>query len=151
AEQQAYVDARVVRDALVLPGTNDPTIALDAVELPSGSQAVLFFRGRWYGSGVATGRELLPGALISVVDRGTPARQRIDVRGRRYIAIGVPIPAAHAAYYELVPFVEIDRTLAVIRNSLMGAAAGTTLAALFVGLYATRRVLRPLSDASKAA
>jgi two-component system sensor histidine kinase MtrB len=151
AEQQAYVDARVVRDVLVLPGTNDPTIALDAVELPSGSQAVLSFADRWYGSGVATGRELLPAALIADVSKGSPARQRIDVRGRRYIAIGVPLPAARAEYYELVPFVEIDRTLAVIRNSLMAAAALTTIAALLVGLYATRRMLRPLSEASTAA
>ncbi|MCU1426542.1 MAG: Two-component sensor histidine kinase [Actinomycetia bacterium] len=151
AEQQAYVDARVVRDALSLPGTSDATASLGALELPSGSLAVLSFHGRWYGSGVATGRELLPAQLIDDVVRGQPARQRIEVRGTRYIAMGVPIPAVKAAYFELVPFVELDRTLVVIRNSLLGAAAVTTLGAIIVGLWATRRVLRPLSDASTAA
>jgi signal transduction histidine kinase len=151
AEQQAFLDARIVRDALVQPGANDAIAALDTLELATRSQAVLWFQGRWYGSGVATGRELLPAALIKTVNGGDPARQRIQLRGTRYIAIGVPIPAIKAAYYELVPFVELDRTLAVIRNSLLGAAVIATLAAMLVGLSTTRRVLRPVSDASAAA
>jgi two-component system, OmpR family, sensor histidine kinase MtrB len=63
----------------------------------------------------------------------------------------VPIPAIEGAYYELVPFVELDRTLGVIRNSLLGAAIVATLAGAVVGLWASRRVLRPVSDASQAA
>jgi signal transduction histidine kinase len=151
AEQQVFLDARIVRDALVQPGASDAIAALEALELPSRSQGVLWFRGRWYGSGVATGREVLPGELIDTVNGGDPARQRVELRGARYLATGVPIPAIDAAYYELVPFVELDRTLAVIRNSLLGAAAVATLAATLVGLWATRRVLRPVSDASAAA
>jgi two-component system, OmpR family, sensor histidine kinase MtrB len=151
AEQQVYLDARIVRDALVQPGTNDAITALEALELPSGSQALLSFHDRWYGSGVATGQELLPATLISAVDDGGPARQRIDLRGSAYIAMGVPIPAIGAAYYELVRVDELDRTLGVIRNSLLGAAVVATLAATLLGLWATRRVLRPVSDASAAA
>jgi signal transduction histidine kinase len=149
--QQVYLDARVVRDALVQPGAIDATAALDALEFPGTGQAVVSFRGRWYGSGVATGRELLPEALIDVVSAGAPARQRIERRGTRYIAMGVPIPAIDGAYYELVPFVELDRTLGIIRNSLLGAAAVATIAGALVGLWASRRVLRPVSDASEAA
>jgi signal transduction histidine kinase len=151
AEQQAFIDARVVRDALAAPGASDATSALEALELPSGSRALLSFRGRWYGSGVATGQEVLPAELIDVVRTGDAARQRIEVNGGRYIAMGVPIPAIDAEYFELSPFVELERTLAVIRNSLLGAAAVTTLAAALVGLWTTRRVLRPVSDASSAA
>jgi signal transduction histidine kinase len=151
AEQQTYLDARIVRDALVQPGTDDANAALEAIELPSQSQAVLWFRGRWYGSGVATGRELLPNALISLVNRGDAGRQRIVRGGTRYIAMGVPIPAIDGAYYELIPFVELDRTLAVIRNSLLGAALVSTLAATVLGLWVTRRVLQPVTDASTAA
>jgi signal transduction histidine kinase len=149
AEQQVYLDARIVRDALVAPGSTDATNALEAV--PSGSRAVLLFQQRWYGSGVATGTELLPAKLIDVVTRGTPARQQIELDGSRYIAVGVPIPAIDGDYFELVPFVELDRTLAVIRNSLLLAAAFTTISAALVGLWAARRALRPLSDASNAA
>jgi two-component system, OmpR family, sensor histidine kinase MtrB len=152
AEQQAFLDARIVRDALVPAGTNDAIAALEALELPTDSQAVLWFGGRWYGSGIATGRELLPTKLISTVnDDGDPARQRIELRGTRYVAVGVPIPAIEGSYYELVPLVELDRTLAIIRNSLLGAAVATTIAATVLGLWATRRVLRPVSDASDAA
>jgi signal transduction histidine kinase len=149
AEQQVYLDARIVRDSLVTPGSSDATAALEAV--PSGSRAVLLFQQRWYGSGVATGTEILPAKLIDVVTHGTPARQRIELGGTRYIAVGVPIPSIDGDYFELVPFVELDRTLAVIRNSLLLAAAFTTISAALVGLWATRRVLRPLSDASNAA
>jgi two-component system, OmpR family, sensor histidine kinase MtrB len=151
AEQQVYLDARIVRDAMVQPGTDDAVAALEALELPSGSQALLSFHDRWYGSGVATGQELLPARLISTVSGGDPARQRIELRGSRYIAMGVPIPAIGASYYELVPFVELDRTLTIIRNSLLGAALVATIAAMLVGLWATRRVLRPVADASAAA
>jgi signal transduction histidine kinase len=152
AEQQVFLDARIVRDALAPAGTNDAIAALEALELPSDSQAVLWYGGRWYGSGIATGRDQLPLGLISTVnDDGEPARQRIELRNTRYIAVGVPIPAIDGSYYELVPLVELDRTLAVIRNSLLGAAVVTTIAAAVLGLWVTRRVLRPLSDVSDAA
>jgi signal transduction histidine kinase len=151
AAQQAYLDARIVRDSLVLPGTNDATSALGALELSNGAQAVLSFHDRWYASGVATGQETLPGPLIKVVASGEPARQSIDVRGTHYLAMGVPIPAIDAAYFELVPFDELERTLAVLRNSLIGAAAVTTLLAAVVGWFVSRRVLRPFAEASAAA
>jgi hypothetical protein len=97
ADQQAFLDARIVRDSLVQPGAGEAITALEALELPSRSQAVLWFRGRWYGSGVGTGRELLPVTLINLVNGGQPGRQRIERRGTRYIAIGVPIPAVDAS------------------------------------------------------
>jgi signal transduction histidine kinase len=151
AEQQAFIDARIVRDALVAPGTNDATSALEALELPGGARALLSFKERWYGSGVATGQEVLPLELIDTVREGTAARQRIEVAGTRYIAIGVPLRAIDASYFELSPYIELQRTLSIIRNSLIGAAVVSTIAAMLVGLWATRRTLRPVSDASTAA
>jgi signal transduction histidine kinase len=149
--QQVYLDARLVRDTLVQPGTDDAVAALEQVPLPNEALAVLSFQGLWYGSGVDVGRESLPASLVETVEGGTPARQRIERRGTRYVAMGVPIPAIDAAYYELVEFQELDRTLGVIRNSLLGAAVVATLAGALVGLWASGRVLRPVTDASAAA
>jgi signal transduction histidine kinase len=64
---------------------------------------------------------------------------------------GVPLPSVDGEYFEIVSLHELQSTLSVIRNSLLGAAAATTLAAALLGIWAARRVLQPLREISGAA
>jgi signal transduction histidine kinase len=150
ATQQGFLNARLVRDALAAPQP-DPTAVLAGLDLPAGTNVLLQHEGRWFGSGIATGPERLPERLRDAVADGTPARQRIDLLGDPALATGIPLPGANASYFEISSLDELERSLGIIRASLAGAAAATTLAAVLVGLWLGRRVLRPLGDVSRAA
>jgi signal transduction histidine kinase len=63
----------------------------------------------------------------------------------------VRIPSLDADYFEIVALTELSETLAVIRDTLLGAAALTTIAAALLGIWAARRVLSPLHDVSETA
>jgi signal transduction histidine kinase len=150
AQRQTFVNARVLRDELTA-GDADPAAALASLELPSGSTSVMRGPSAWYATSVAAGRDSIPESLRQLVGRGDAGHQRITTRNGPALVIGVPLPSVHATYFEVTSLHELSSTLAVIRNSLLGAALATTLAAGILGLWAGRRVLRPLREVSDAA
>jgi signal transduction histidine kinase len=85
------------------------------------------------------------------VQRGGAGHQRISTADGPAIAIGLRIPALDIGYFEIFVLEELANTLAVIRDSLLGAAALTTIAAALLGVWAARRVLAPLRDVSRTA
>jgi two-component system sensor histidine kinase MtrB len=76
---------------------------------------------------------------------------RFHLGGQPYLAVGVPIPAAGAEYYEVVSLAEAQRTLDNLALTLMGASIITTLAGGLLGWWASRRALAPLLDVGTAA
>jgi nitrogen fixation/metabolism regulation signal transduction histidine kinase len=56
-----------------------------------------------------------------------------------------------ASYFEIVSLSELQNTLRSIRLALIGAALLTTLLGALLGVWASRRAVRPLRDAAKAA
>src|SRR5262249_42235584 len=78
-------------------------------------------------------------------------RQRYDRAGDPYLAVGVYVAANDAAYFEVFPNANLQRTLSVIGTSLAVGATVTTLAAAALGWWASRRLLNPLSRAAGAA
>jgi signal transduction histidine kinase len=148
AGRQTYLDARLIRDALAADDTVDE--ALERLELAT-SQAAVRHRGRWFGSGVAAGRDALPAGLRATVIGGQPAHQRAEILGEPRLVVGVPLPAADATYFEVFSLHELEETLGVIRNTLIGAALATTAGGAIVGVWAGRRVLRPVRNLGSAA
>ena len=67
------------------------------------------------------------------------------------LAIGIPLPSAQAAYFEIVSLDDIQSTLESLGVSLVGASLVTTLAGAALGFWAARRALRPLTEVSAAA
>jgi two-component system, OmpR family, sensor histidine kinase MtrB len=150
ATRQAYLDARVVRDALRSEET-DPNEALDSLQLPPSSSVVLERDGLWYGTSVAVARENLPEELRDLVLDGQPARQRVEIRGVPDLVVGVPIPEVDAGYFEVFSLEEVDSSLGVIRTTVMLGAAATTLMTAVLGFWVGRRTLRPVQEVSLAA
>lgn len=152
ATTQTFLNARVVRDGLAsrtpLP---DPARILSSLETPSGTGAVFRYRGVWYANSVAVGRDTLPTRLRSLVEGGTPARQRFKLSGEPWLAVGVPIPRVQGVYFEAVTLADVDRILEVLGYSLAAAALLTTIAGAAVGRWAAARVLSPLASVSEAA
>jgi signal transduction histidine kinase len=150
AQRQAFLNARALRGVLGA-GTVTVVDALAALEVPSSSNVVLERSNTWYGTSVALGRDDVPRDLRRLVADGVAAHQRITTADGPAIVVGLRIPSIDADYFEIVVLSELESTLAVIRNSLLGAAALTTVAAALLGVWAARRVLSPLRDVSTTA
>lgn len=150
AQRQAFLNARALRGVLGGASTSVPD-ALADLEVPTNSSVVLHRSGTWYGTAVALGREDVPLAMRSLVTDGGAAHQRIETANGPAIVVGLRIPALDADYFEIVALDELADTLAVIRDSLLVAAALTTAAAAMLGVWSARRVLSPLRDVSHTA
>jgi signal transduction histidine kinase len=96
-------------------------------------------------------RDSIPVTMRRLVRSGGAGRQRVTLRGDPVLIVGVPIPAVGAEYFQVFSLSEFEDTVGVIRRSLLGAGAATTLLAALLGFWASRRVLRPLTDVSAAA
>ena len=150
ALRQVYLNAKNVRDKLPV----DPEQVLgvlSSLQTPTGSRPLLRFGGNWFALTAEFGEDSLPAALRRRVDDGVPVRMRYELRGRPELAVGIPLPASNAAYFEIVDLSELEDTLSSLGFSLLGAAAVTTFAGAALGWWASRRALRPLADVSMAA
>ena len=147
---RSYVTASLVSNQLVSPAPDIPRI-LSSLVIPAGEHPVLLHDGRWFAASVEVGRDDVPAGLRDQASTGTPARQFFQLRGAPHLAVGVPLPGGSGALFEVSSLEELNRTLSVLRNALVAAAAVTTLVGAGAGVWAGRRLLRPLTDVSQAA
>jgi signal transduction histidine kinase len=150
ATRQAFLNARLVRDALV-DSSVAPSEALELLELSPRSQAAFVRDGQWYGATVTIGPGTLPRQFVTFVNDGHAAHQRLELVGERRFVIGVPLSAAGGVYIESFSLNELEDTLVVLRNVLIACVLVTPIAAGLLGLWASRRVLRPVGEVSSAA
>jgi signal transduction histidine kinase len=150
ALRQAFLDARFVRDELDEPGARRAEV-LASLVLSSGSDALVARNGDWASTSTEVRARDVPLALRRLVADGVTAHQRVNVDGRPYIVLGVPLADLGVDYYEFRPMVELESTLVVIRNSLLAAAVVATVAAGLLGRWSARSALRPLITVSTAA
>src|SRR5919109_1480866 len=85
-------------------------------------------------------------ALRQAVNAGRPSRMAYRLTGTSQLAIGLPIPAVDAVYYEVFSLDQLDRTLRFLGVALLGAGLATTVAGAAVGRWASARVLRPVAE-----
>ena len=150
AARQAYVNARLARSVLRTPDPDVPTI-LASLQTSSGSVAVLNYQDRWFASKVGIGPNAVPSDLRDKVLAGNVGRQRFDLDGAPQVAVGVPLPAVDAFYFEFSPMSELERSLSLLARALALGAAITALGGAAVGRYASSRVLLPLRGVASAA
>jgi len=154
ASTQFYLNARTVRRQL---NPIDPSQLelLQSLPTPNGSQTLLFVadeaEGQWFSPDSAIDESALPDQLTRAVLAGQPSLQRYDLNGEMRLAIGVPIPARQAAYFEIASLGEIDSNLESLAITLVAAALITTLAGAGFGAWMARRVLQPLTQLGEAA
>lgn len=148
--RETYIHARLMRDGLRTSSPDVPRL-LASLETGAGSRAVVRHRGSWFSSSLAFGRDTLPADLRSVVDRGQPAKQRFVHDGEPVLAVGVPVPAADALYFEVFEMHETNRALRVLSGALVAGALMTTIGGGALGWWVSRRALQPLREVSAAA
>lgn len=148
---QAYVNARLARTIL---RTEEPDVRAFLASLPAGtaSGSILRYRGDVFATSVAIGPDQIPPSLEQVVGQGDAGHQRYrDARGELRLAVGVPVAAVGAEYYELFSLSELDRTLELLAQSLAIGVAGAALVAGAFGWAAASRLVRPLRPVGDAA
>lgn len=152
ALSRVYVNAALVKDKL--PGRELESIQdelLPSLQLPSGSRPVLHFANRWFSLTAQIGENSIPASLRTTVGEDHAARILFSQQGRPALAVGVPVPAVNAEYFEIIELDDLQSTLDSLGISLLGASVMTTLAGAGLGWWAGRRALRPLADVSQAA
>lgn len=145
AVRAATLDGSLVRQGLA---GDDPDIALVLRNLDTGESRRPLVRsgGAWFAR--TADDRLTPAvspALQELVEDGTPAVQRVEVRSEPLLVVGVPLQEG-VSYYELTSLEELRSTLAVLATVLGLVALGTTLAGAAVGSWVSRHVLRPLGE-----
>jgi len=151
AETIVYQNARSVRTRITSStGTDEILTMLSNLPAPFGSRPIVY-SGTYTPLTPEFGQDALPASLREVVLAGQPARMRYEYRGQTQLAVGVPLPAVDAAYFEIISLDDLESTLEALAISLVGASLITTIAGAALGSWASRRALRPLSGVSNAA
>jgi signal transduction histidine kinase len=141
--QQAYLNARAVRDALE-GNALDVRGALAQAQKGADSAVVLRVGEQWFGTSVGVGRDDVPRSLRQLVAAGSVGTQNTDVSSSPSVGVGVPLLAVGGSYFEFVPVRELDQTLSLLARSLAAAAVVITGIGAVLGRYASGRVLRPV-------
>jgi two-component system sensor histidine kinase MtrB len=148
--EQAYTNARIVRSRLTAGDLDIPAL-LSGLRVDSEGDVLLRREGRWYASSLTADRSQVPGSLRAGVDAGHAGRQVVAGPDEPVMVVGVPIGDLDAAYFELSPLADLDRTLRILATSLglaavVAAALGAVTGALLAG-----QIVRPLQAASAVA
>lgn len=150
ATRQVYLNANFLREGLRTAGVA-PLDLLDGLQTPTGASPVLVINDQAFATSADRGRDEIPREIRDEVAGGTPARMQFTLGDVPQLAIGVPLPAVGAEYYEIVSMSDVEDTLNSLGRSLLLAALVTTIAGAVVGLTSSARVLRPLSHLGEAA
>jgi two-component system sensor histidine kinase MtrB len=143
ARQEAYLNARAVRDALRV-NSADVGGALGQVETGTDSVVVVRVGTQWFGTSVGVGRDDVPSSLRNLVASGSAGTQNTKFASVPNIGVGVPLPAVNGSFFEFISARELDQTLSLLARALAAAAFVVTLIGAVVGWYASARVLRPV-------
>jgi signal transduction histidine kinase len=150
ATRQAYFNASTIRDGLRTAGAN-PLDLLLSLDPATGASSFVIVDGAPYSTDVPIGLNEFPEELRQAVAEGRPARMRYSLEGTARVAIGVPLPAVGASYFESASFSEVESALGSLTIALFVAGALTSAAGASLGAAAGRRVLRPLAEVRQAA
>ncbi len=149
ALRQAFVDASFVREGLLTSGAQVDEV-LASTSPPAGSVLILNRGGQWYSSSLSAGREAVPPELRDSVTGGAAASTWARLEGEPVLAVGTPLTAVDAAFFEISPARELSSTLLTLGWALTGFAALTTVGGSLIGRAAARQVIAPLDGIATA-
>lgn len=93
----------------------------------------------------------LPDGFVSRVNGGVSGEQRFTFNGVPYQAVGLYLSTVTSSYFEAFSLSSTERTLSLIFATLATGVVITSILGAVIGLWASRRLLRPLSRVSAAA
>ncbi|WP_330180505.1 HAMP domain-containing histidine kinase [Nocardia sp. NBC_01503] len=146
ADRLARAHADVLRPRL-RDGTGDEVLAI--LEPRDGTVLVLHSGSEWFDTDPElTVEQLLP---QGVREERTIPTAKVSLRDARYLRVAVPLTDDGDMFYEFTPVTELESNLRMLRKLLVGSAIAATAIGAALGLWASRRVLKPLREVAGAA
>lgn len=148
--RQAGLNALSLDSAIATP---DADISSLLASLPGAGarRAIARVDGAYYSSPIPTSVQLVPRDVVNQTTHGHATEKLVRINGTPTMVVGLPLKNVTGEYYEIDPLTELQRTLSLLAWSFAAAAAFTVVVGAGVGVYASRRVLRPLREFSNAA
>lgn len=143
AERQAYTNARLLRSR-VEPLPPNMSQLLAGLQVGPDGGALLEIDGQWFSSSVGLTPSDLPDDLTASVADGAAATQRFEHQGDPVLAVGVPVNAVDAHYFEVSSLTQVDSTLDRLARTLALAALVATVVGAALGAALSSVVLQPL-------
>ena len=143
AQRQAFTNARLLRARLDPPPVN-MTELLAGLQVGGSGDSLLRIGGQWFSSSVQTTSSEVPRSLSRAVGEGDAGVQVVDRFGTPALAVGVPIEAVNARYFEISSLAEVESTLARLGRALTVAAVLATVLGGLLGAALSSLLLRPL-------
>ena len=145
---QAIANARRVQ----LDLTIDPDGYATAIDQVGTARRLLWAGDSWTNSSSQFTEEMVPETLRTlVVDDRVAATMIVPYRDGQALLVGIPIDNVKAAYFELDTLRDVRDALQSLRLALLVSTAITGLVGFALGLFASRRAVRPLANAAQAA
>jgi len=151
-ERQAFNNAQLIRTQL-RTRRSEAFELIAGIRTESNGFAVLHLSTEdlYFSQDIRNTQTLLPPDLVAATLQGITSRQRFSIGGEPFIAVGVSINEIDVQYFEVFPLSDEERTLTIIGSTLVvGILVVGSLSSL-VGLWVSRRLMRPLERVSEAA
>ena len=104
-----FQNARTVQGRVANPDTDQQAL-LASLSTARGARPILYYDDKYVPLTPEFGQDALPASLRERVISGQAARMRFALRGEMQLAIGIPLPQAHAAYFEIVSLDEWEES-----------------------------------------
>jgi signal transduction histidine kinase len=148
--REAYANASVVAEVI----GSDPSRAnsvVPSLRSEPGSVAMLRINGEWKFSSIGVGPESLPPEVLEMLDNGEASTMRFVSGGSNRAVVAIPIRGGNLDYVEVFPLDSLASTLDRLRIILVVGTAAVAVSGALLGIWSTRRALRPLGVAGVAA
>ncbi len=150
AESLAVSNARKVFEQLRAGGFTEDQKFQDIVR-PEPDGFNLAHAGGTTFTADADAADAFPGALADAVANGGSGIQRFRFGSQLYLGVGIALPAVNGDYFEAFSLASTERTLRQFLLALSIGSVVTVLLAGSVGVWTSRRLLRPLRRVTTAA
>jgi signal transduction histidine kinase len=153
--QEATALAHTVDNALLLDselrsGAAPSRKLVDRLERTPGIAALVRFDGRYYPNAAARQMSLPPDLGVDTSGRRAVA-VRTTVDGHSFLVVGAPLQGAQNVLLELYPLFDLQHTLDTLGMVLLVGVVGAGFIGLVGGKFASRRMLKPLTDITSVA
>jgi signal transduction histidine kinase len=151
--QQSYAGLRAAHGYLAALAPQEELSPPELVQLlgERTGEALVVRDGQPFPSSFGVTDASIPPGLARTVRAGRVGYGYTD-SGPPYLVFGSPIPTAPGLdVYFFFPIADLDRTLVILRNVLIGVSAGAVAIAALVGSRVSTRVVEPVRRASRAA
>ncbi len=158
AVRQASFNAQQIANALRIESA-DPKAAVDRVVTGLSTEPLLRKDGRWYVTRVNSSETDLPDSFLRNALNGRATRQRFARNDKPFLAVSIPLGTSNRSpglretedviptmYIEVSNLDELERTLSALGKALAAGAIVATVLGALLGLYASRRIMRPLGS-----